>query len=114
MRIFLMIVVAVSLAACGGNSNRSGSAPARLAYADGPIKDACLAAGRKAASRQLCGCVQAVANRELSSRDRARAETFFADPQRAQDARTADGPAADAFWDRYKAYARAAERTCRG
>ncbi|WP_147127383.1 hypothetical protein [Shimia ponticola] len=113
MRVILMIVAAAALAGCGGG-DRGGSS-ARLAYyAEGPIKDACLAAGRKAASRQLCGCVQAVANRELSSRDRARAVGFFADPQRAQDARTADGPAADAFWDRYKAFARTAERSCRG
>lgn len=116
-RIILGLTLILALAACGGS--RSAPVPKakptiKRPYAEGPIFQACLKAGRKAASRDLCGCAQAVANRELTSRDRARAETFYADPQLAQDARTADNSATRAFWKRYRAYATTAERSCRG
>ncbi|MEL6701264.1 MAG: arginine transporter, partial [Pseudomonadota bacterium] len=86
MRIIISLTILLALAACGGGrSDGRSDTSARVAFASGPMYDACLAAGRKNASRALCGCIQAQANRDLSARDQARAATFFADPQRAQD-----------------------------
>lgn len=85
----------------------------RAIQANGSIKTACLRADRKAATPQLCGCVQAVANRTLSGADRALAVKFFADPHHAQEIRQSDNRRHEIFWDKYKAFTRQAERTCR-
>lgn len=108
------IVCAGGLAACGGAPNRVAverAAPIQL-YATGPIQTACLRADRKAATRQLCGCVQAVANRSLSNADQRLAVTFFSDPHRAQEVRQSDNRRHEVFWDKYKAFAARAESTC--
>ena len=118
-RIVLAAMVCLLVAACGGGnkSNRVARAyggAAGVSYATGPISTACLQAGRKAANSRLCGCVQAEANRALSSKDQALAATFFADPHRAQEVRQSDNGGHEAFWKRYKAFAARAERTCQG
>ncbi|MGZ9812226.1 hypothetical protein ACXN5S_17320 [Pseudoroseicyclus sp. H15] len=56
--------------------------------------------------------MQQVANQSLSNSDQRRAATFFEDPQLAQEARTSDTPAMEAFWQRYRAFADSAERIC--
>ncbi|WP_235923980.1 arginine transporter [Pseudoroseicyclus tamaricis] len=78
----------------------------------GEVSEACMAGGRSAANPALCSCVQQVANQTLSGSDRRRAATFFEDPHLAQEARTADTPAMEAFWTRYRAFADTAERVC--
>ena len=98
------------LVGCGGGGSRSTVAP--TAFATGPIYDGCLAADRRAASQQLCGCIQAVADADLSPRDQSRAAAFFGNPQLAQDTRQADSPITEAFWQRYRAYADRAEAIC--
>ena len=110
MRAITFLPLLVALAACGGSSGR---VPAGVSFATGPISDACLSAGRNAASRELCQCVQAVANDMLSRGDQTRAAAFFGDPQSAQDTRQSDAPGAEAFWDRYRDFADEAERICR-
>ncbi len=111
MRIFLLTLVVFALASCGGRSNSSRGSS--VAFATGPMYSACLEADRKNASRALCGCIQAVANGDLSSRDQTRAARFFEDPQRAQDTRQSDNSTSEVFWKRYRAYADKAERACR-
>ncbi|MBQ2260600.1 MAG: arginine transporter [Loktanella sp.] len=101
MRIFLVLGAVATLAACGGGR------------VTGDVSNACMSAGRVAASPQLCSCVQQVANQSLSSRDQARAATFFADPQRAQDTRQSDNPNDAAFWRRYRAFTDLATQVCR-
>jgi hypothetical protein len=58
--------------------------------------------------------VQSVANRSLSSGDQRLAATFFANPHRAQEVRQSDSPTKEAFWKRYKTFAKSAEGTCKG
>lgn len=111
MRIFILLGCVALLTACG---NRVSTRSPQMAFASGPISTACMRADRKSASRSLCGCVQAVANRELSNRDQSRAAKFFAEPQKAQDTRQADGAGSEAFWKRYKAFAGRAASSCRG
>lgn len=142
MRTGLLLAAAMVVSACGGGdrnrqlySNPSASARstqpiyvtphrgpyqgenvsrAAYSFASGPISSACIGAGRKAANRRLCGCVQSVANRKLTNSDQKLATTFFANPHRAQEVRQSDNPRNEAFWKRYKAFASSAEQTCKG
>lgn len=94
----------LALAACGG----SGGA----VRFSGEIADGCMASGRSSANPALCSCVQGVANRTLSAADRSRASGFFTNPDAAQQTRTRDDSASEAFWLRYRAFADAARSEC--
>jgi len=87
--------------------------PVARPFASGPVQQACMASERKARSRELCGCIQAVANTTLSSSQQRLAVTFYGDPQRAQEIRQSDNPSHEEFWKDYRDYGDAAERTCR-
>ena len=115
IRTGLVLVALVGLAACGGSRNvaRGYQAPAAL-YATGPIQVACLKQGRKAASRARCGCVQAVANRELSARDQRRGAGYFSDPHALQQVRQSDNAGNERFWKAWKAYGQRAAALCSG
>lgn len=79
-RVFGLLLGCALVAGCGGSPYASQNAAYRgtslaapsALYATGPIKTACEAAGRKQASRAKCGCVQAVADMELSAADQRR------------------------------------------
>ena len=112
----LALVAATTLAACGGGSSnytsRGGAiAPTQL-YATGPLQRACLSQGRRAASSQRCGCIQAVADRELSSAQQRRGVKAFKDPHKMQQWRQSDRASDNAFWDVWKAYGQTAARLC--
>lgn len=111
----LALVAATALSACGGgssnNATRGAYAPTQL-YATGPIQRACLSQGRKAASSQRCGCVQAVADRELSSTQQRRGVKAFKDPQKLQQWRQSDSSSDNAFWDVWKAFGNKAAKVC--
>lgn len=104
MRYFLILGAMASAVACGGGAGGGAS---------GDISRACLEADRSAASPALCGCVQQVANQSLSGSEQARAATFFADPQLAQDTRQSDNWSDERFWTRYRAFADLATEICR-
>ncbi|WP_235857715.1 hypothetical protein [Marimonas lutisalis] len=89
------------------------AAPVARPFATGPIQQACLASDRKARSRELCGCIQAVANGTLSASDQRLAVGFYGDPHRAQEIRQSDSSHHEAFWQHYKDYAERAESACR-
>ena len=108
----------VSLCACGNartdnsvTSAKSGVSPSVL-FAQGPISRACMSAGRAAASRARCGCIQAVANGRLSSSDQRRGAAFFDDPHQAQVTRQSDSAGDEAFWLRWKAFGQDAGAIC--
>lgn len=113
MKQVILITALVALAACGGRGGSGGGSRSYAATASGPISEACLAAGRDAASRGLCGCVQAAANRTLGASDQRRATGFFRDPQSAQETKASSSASADAFWDRYRNFVDTAEAMCR-
>lgn len=81
--------------------------------ASGPINNACLGSNRTARSRQLCGCIQAVANQSLTSSQQVRAAAFYNDPHQAQVVRQSDRASDERFWEAYRAYGDRAERICR-
>lgn len=68
--------------------------------------------GERPGGRQLCRCIQNVADQTLSGREQRQAAQFFSDPQRAQDVRMSKRTADNHFWDRYKRFAGIAERSC--
>jgi hypothetical protein len=116
MKSTVLALIAVStLAACGGGggnyTSRGVFAPVQL-DANGPIKRACLSQGRKAASSARCGCVQAVADRELSGREQRRGVKAFKDPHKMQEWRQSDRSSDNDFWSTWKAFGQSAERLC--
>ncbi len=117
MKNILILGVILVLAGCGGGNRAKdrysrGAAPLYAPTANGPIKSACLASDRKVRSNYLCGCIQAVANQNLSRGDQRRAVKFYSDPQAAQDIRQSDRASDKSFWKSYSTYSRQAERIC--
>jgi hypothetical protein len=76
------------------------------------IERACLNSDRAAATPQLCGCIQRVADQILTRSDQRLAAKFFADPQRAQDIRQSDSESHEQFWQRYRAFGSTAANVC--
>ena len=111
----LVLSAAMALSACGGGASnyasRGAIAPTQL-YATGPIQRACMSQGRKAASSSRCGCVQAVADRELSSAQQRRSVKAFKYPNKMQEWRQSDRSSDNAFWDVWKAFGNRAAKTC--
>ncbi|MCR8546805.1 hypothetical protein M4578_03115 [Salipiger sp. P9] len=113
MRAISMVLVLAIVAGCGGGGSRSSDYRVTR-MASGPISKACITSDRKARNPQLCGCIQAAANAELSGSDQSLAVSFYRDPHRAQEIRQSDRSHHRAFWDRYNAFVDRAERQCRG
>lgn len=116
MKTLALALVALStLAACGGGAanitSRGAFAPTQL-YATGPIQRACMAQGRRAATSQRCGCIQAVANQQLSSAQQKRGVKAFKDPHKMQVWRQSDRASDNAFWDTWKAFGQSAANVC--
>lgn len=80
----------------------------------GPIERACLRSDRDAANRQVCSCIQQVADMTLRSGDQRRAASFFANPEKAHETWMSQRASDDAFWERYKAFGDTAEAYCAG
>jgi len=78
----------------------------------GVISRACMKSPRNAKSATLCRCIQKVANRTLSAKDRRLAAKFFRKPQLAQDVRQSDRRSHEIFWKKYKAFGAAAKAKC--
>lgn len=82
------------------------------AMARGPIERACLAADRRAASQELCTCIQAVADQVLSNAEQRKGAKFFKDPHKSQDMRQSDNASDEAFWLKWKSYGATAQKYC--
>ena len=78
----------------------------------GPIERACMRSDREAANRNLCGCIQDVADATLSRRDQALAAKFFKKPAMAQEVRQSDRPSYEVFWKKYKEFGETAQTYC--
>ncbi|MEM8631360.1 MAG: hypothetical protein AAGF74_08985 [Pseudomonadota bacterium] len=76
------------------------------------LERACVASPRAPGQRQLCSCIQRVADQMLTAQDQRRAARFFDDPHQAQVTRQSDNRSDEAFWERYKAFGQSAERIC--
>lgn len=76
------------------------------------IQTACMRSDRPQATRALCSCIQSVADGTLTRADQRQAARFFRDPDRAQTVRMSSNERDRAFWQRYRAFATAAEQRC--
>ncbi|WP_232796368.1 hypothetical protein [Roseovarius salinarum] len=114
MRNPIILCTVTLLAGCGGAPppERPELAAPVARIASGPISRACMESDRPGRSRELCGCIQAVADRTLTGAEQSRAVTFYRDPHAAQEVRQSDRHSDERFWDRYKAYGTEAERIC--
>ena len=100
MRMIFIISSFIALASCGPRVS-------------GALGNACMDGGRSAANSALCSCIQTVANQTLRGSDERRIVKFFEEPDLAQSTKASRSNADDAFWDRYRTFTRAAERSCR-
>ena len=80
----------------------------------GAIESACNRSDRKQSNRQLCDCIQQVADQTLRGTDQRRAASFFKDPEKAHKVWMSKSKGDDAFWDRYKAFSAQAQAYCGG
>lgn len=117
MKKLLIPGLALLLAGCGGSNRfddtgRPGLSRPAVLFATGPISRACMASDRKARSRELCGCIQAVADQSLSGAEQGQAAKFYADPHRAQEIRQSKRARDEQFWDTYSGYAKRARQLC--
>ncbi len=101
----------MTIALCAGSLVALAPAPAEAA--SGTINRACRASDRPAASRELCGCIQRVANKSLSRTERRKVAKWFADPHQAQQIRMSDRSSDEQLWLRYKAFGQKVRATCR-
>ena len=106
MKPFLTTALIVALASSAAVVLPAGPAEAKR------IERACLNSDRQAATPQLCGCIQRVADQILTRSDQRMAARFFSDPQRAQDIRQSDRAAHEAFWKRYRSFGTTAANVC--
>ena len=95
----------------------AGTAPASVTMIPGEawagaIERACLKAGRKNASRSLCGCIQQVADVTLTGSQQRRGAKYFFDPAKLQEVRQSDRRSDEAFWKDWKAFGKSAETYC--
>lgn len=96
---------------------RSPAAPEPVTrFATGPIYSACQSSGRRAATRERCGCVQWVANQELSPADQRRGAGYFDNQHGLQEVRQSSERISSngAFWEAWKSYGESATRQCQG
>jgi hypothetical protein len=112
-RMSYVLVALLGLSACGGGAryDGGGSVP-RVLFAKGPIYNACLKDGRKSSSTTRCGCVQAVADLELSQSEQRRGAGFFTDPHGLQEVRQSDKARNERFWKAWKAYGQRSADLC--
>lgn len=82
-------------------------------FAKGPIYSACRSAGRKEATQSRCGCVQWVADRELTAAQQKRGAGYFNNQHGLQEARQSDNAANERFWKAWKAFGQQASQQCR-
>ncbi len=79
----------------------------------GFIGKACLLANREAANRELCTCIDDVAQITLTRVERKKVSKFFGDPHKTQIIRTSDRRSDEIFWERYQAFGERARQSCR-
>ncbi len=76
------------------------------------IERACNRSDRPAANRQLCGCIQDVADLMLSGSEQRLAATLFKDPHKSQEIRQSDRSSHEEFWQRWREFGETAEVYC--
>ncbi|MFV0512698.1 MAG: hypothetical protein ACK5MY_03535 [Jhaorihella sp.] len=105
MRVFLSFLL------CAAALSMVAPEPASAGL--GVIDRACRQSNRPAATPQMCGCIQEVANSTLNRTERRKVARWFKDPHQAQVVRQSDRRSDAELWERYQAFGDLAARTCR-
>ena len=113
MRAISCVLALALVAGCGGGGGSSDDYRV-VRMASGPVSKACNNSQRSARNPQLCGCIQAAADVELSGGDQRRMVRFYDDPHEAQEVRQSDRNRDKEFWKRYSAFVTRAEGMCTG
>ena len=100
MQRLMVLLVCAALVPVGNGANAQA------------IRKACQKADRPAASAGLCGCIQNVANRELTRKERRKVAKWFGDPHQAQVTRQSNHWADEQLWERYKRFGDQANKLC--
>lgn len=80
--------------------------------AAGPIERACKTSERRAATAQLCNCIQSVAERRLTRSEQKIVSAWISDPHEAQIVRQSDRQRDTRLWEKYKSFGSAAAQSC--
>ncbi|MEL7398705.1 MAG: hypothetical protein AAFN44_20295 [Pseudomonadota bacterium] len=115
LRHLAYFVCILAIAGCGRGAPQERTSqrlivPAQVSY--GPISKACIQSDRKKASRELCTCIQAAADKTLSRSDQRKSVAFYNNPHLAQQIRQSERSNDEKFWEAYAAYGEEAERMC--
>ncbi len=78
----------------------------------GALERACNASEQQGGNRNLCGCIQQVADLTLNGREQKLAAGFFKDPQKAQVMRQSARRRDETFWQKYLAFGESAALYC--
>jgi len=113
MKAISCVLALALLAGCGGGGGSADDYRV-VRTASGPVSKACNNSQRSARNPQLCGCIQAAADVELSGDDQRRMVRFYDDPHEAQEVRQSDRRRDEEFWKRYSAFVNRAESMCTG
>lgn len=76
----------------------------------GPIRNACLQTDK--GNRQVCSCIQQVADMTLRRSEQRRAAKFFRNPDKAQEVFLSKSERDNVFWERYQRFGTTAEAYC--
>lgn len=82
------------------------------AFSGNAIGKACLQGGRDGASRELCTCLQRVADAVLSLAEQRRGAQLFVDPHKSQELRASTRGSDQAFWNKWERFGATAEANC--
>lgn len=86
--------------------------PSHAALAGGSVERACLYADRPEATRNLCGCIQDVADAMLTRSERSKVAKFFKEPHKTQETRQSGRRTDEAFWQKYKEFGQTVSTYC--
>jgi hypothetical protein len=82
------------------------------AFSGSAIGNACLSGGRNAASHELCGCLQKVADAVLSPGEQRRGAQVFQDPHLSQEIRMSKQRGDVDFWQKWQSFGATAQEYC--
>jgi len=85
---------------------------AQPAEARGTIETACLKADRPAATTELCGCLQVVADAVLSPGEQRFGAKLFADPDLSQATKVSNRRSDELFWEKWELFSEGAVKYC--
>ncbi|ROU03525.1 arginine transporter [Histidinibacterium lentulum] len=102
MHRLLLVLAVLALASCGGGGSRP----------TGEVGQACMSAGRSAATPRLCSCIDQVAGRTLSRAEQRETARYIRDPEKLQEMKLDDRPRAEEMWRTYDRFVNAARTAC--